>query len=193
MRRKAFTASLSKGTAFPNPTPFEVMAMDEAGARAWCARNGWTVHAMQPKARVKRKRWSLDECALQAVKDTYGLRYPVYITSAPAKRSAGWHQVCYGWQLPMSAPSNLRSATFVHRVQVAADQFPRLASQTIWHELCHAWQAERDMDDDVRAIERLRPVRARQSAEHALPYDRRPCEVEARSWEAHADEIAPCV
>lgn len=193
-RRKTYIAHLTKGTAFPSPKPFEVLAFSPEDARAWLTRSGWTVHSVAPKPRRKAAAsWVLDPAALDAVKDFYGLQFPVYITKSATKTSAGWHQFCFGWQLPQSAPAALRRETFVHRVNVDTRQSPREASRTIWHELCHAWQAESDLAPSGHPWERVRPLLARQKREHRLPHGKRPIEIEAASYEQHADEIMPAL
>lgn len=143
------------------------------------------------------QKWKLDETALQEIKDFFGLRLPVYVRRTAGRQTYGTYRLKMGHELPRSVAARIgvHGEKLYHHLTVSGRRSPEKASATVWHELTHAMQAERIID-----MQAGKAARQQQSAwfsanreDNQHRYDDRPWEIEARTYEQYAEEIAPCV
>lgn len=140
-------------------------------------------------------RWRIDPDALDAAKDFFGLKLPVYVRRSAGYRTQGTHRLMPGWRAPAGVSGS--TSSYYHHLTITGKSSADDASRTIWHELTHCWQAERAMAEarerGASVAEQARAWSTADERSRAIPYSDRPCEVEARSYEDFASEIAPAV
>ena len=188
-RRKSYIVKVLNGQGAERE--YLMRVYDPAYIDQYVAARGWTLVSKSPKPRAKPRaaKWKLNDDALAQAVEFLGLKHPVYFTRNNTKTRSGSYSLRYGWTLPATAPARFRQATLVHRIQLRPADTAEDASRTLWHELAHAMQAERSLSGASNGIGAVGVFAKAVRAEAAIPYKRRPSEIEAREYEAFHDEM----
>lgn len=138
--------------------------------------------------------WRLDRAALREAIEFLGLTLPVTIKPTATRGGGGYgaHRLRARSGKFFRNPALDTAQGLGHHITVNNKLTPAKASETIWHELAHAMQAERLIAKMPAATEREQYI-AWGRVDRGTAYERKPIEVEARSYEQHAAEIAPAV
>jgi hypothetical protein len=197
MRRSRFEVTMLDGSCKA------VLAYDAAGASSFYQRRGYNV-AHVAKVRPRRGRaqgWSLDAARLAEVIEFFGLRLPVYVRFTTGVTRGGTHCLKAGRLLAPSARRRAHNGRVTedrlyHHVTLSRAWTAEAAGRAVWHELAHAMQAERTILAHGLSFADMATacavVRADDARSRSYGYRERPIEIEARSYEQHAQEINPC-
>lgn len=175
MRRTRWTVTMTDGE--------KRVILDYSGASAtdYYTRKGFTVdHVVKGDYRHAEAAgdgtgWKLNRENLAEVVAFFNIQLPVTIKQTPHRGGRfGAHQLRSAYPEP------------VHHITVKSWLSPEQAGQTLWHELCHAMQSERVcLDGDFSNV----LAAWRRTPERRGAYERRPIEIEARSYESFNDEL----
>lgn len=202
MRRSRYEVTYIPRSGGP-PTTVLIRAYTEDDAMSYIGRHygqvlDWRFIPPRRRATPPAAGWELDRRLTQEIIETFELKLPVHFSFTRGLRTGGTHCVKRLSQLSTSARGRLLNRggeqRLYHHITLSRAWSAEDAGRAVWHELAHAMQDERIIricgeSEPVLVISAIqRHVRTQRS----WSYGMRPIEVEARTWEDHADEINPC-
>jgi hypothetical protein len=172
--------------------PIDVLAYSAPGAVRVLYGHGYT--DIEPVAKPRkakphaRAQWVKDEQAIAEVIDFLGIKLPVVIkqTGHQGGRHGAHIFRASSGKFMRNPAHDTATGGMYHHITVKSWLSPKGAGETIWHELCHAMQAERESAHATTMREQFDAWST--CSARGGTYDRRPVEVEARSYEHFNDE-----
>lgn len=162
------------------PERIDVLSYSPERARAILRERGWTnIQPWSARAVSPSAGWTLNAAALREAIDFLGIRHRVTVKQTGHR---GGRQGCH--QLRPGGDGGAYS-----HITIKSWLTPAQASQALWHELAHAMQAQRAIDANPQASPVAAWKKAYDSTNRGVAYWHKPIEVEARSYETHADEL----
>lgn len=171
-----------------------VLAYDAHGARRYYEARGWTVIQVVKGDLVNcapaAGGWTLDRAAFRAAVEFLGIKMPVQIKQTGHQGGRyGAHQFAPArGKFMKDARLDTASGGMIHKITVKSWLSPEQAGRTLWHELCHAMQSEQACADATTMRDQFMAWRFCSARGHGVAYNRKPIEVEARSYETFNDE-----
>lgn len=180
MRRKRFTAEL-EDIATGMVHERIILAWNPITVEGYYEENRPQDRLLRVTLTPKRRRkaslpmWEPDHSRLLHAYDTLSITWPVQIRRTASRQHQGCHKL----------KVNAGRTTPTHMIVVDKTLTPNFASRILWHELAHAAQAERASKLIGATTARLMQAAWASSSLRTrdIPYNARPCEVEARQIE----------